>query len=85
MEPYIKDVRLIFGIFNPLPPCPHSGQIFSTEFTQHPLLCLFLSHLPPSCGRPLWMVPILDVRVGDDLLDHVVASCLSRGVHQALC
>ena len=23
--PYIKDVRKIFGIFDPLPPCPHFG------------------------------------------------------------
>ena len=28
-EPIIKGVRKIFGIFEPLPPCPHFRQIYS--------------------------------------------------------
>ena len=45
--PYIKDVRKIFGFFDPLPPCPHFGQIYSAKITQPPLSCLLLGYFPP--------------------------------------
>ena len=38
----IYDVRKIFGILDPLPPCPHLGLIYSTKFTKPPLLHLLL-------------------------------------------
>ena len=35
--PFTKDVRKIFGLFDPLPPsCPHFGQIYSTVHTTSP-------------------------------------------------
>ena len=40
--PSIYDVRKILGFFDPLPPCPHLGLIYSTKFTQRPLLHLLL-------------------------------------------
>ena len=41
------------------PPCPHLGLIYSTKFTQPPLLHLLLGYapLPPQCGRHIWMPP----------------------------
>ena len=39
--PSIYDVRRILGFFAP-PPCPHLGLIYSTKFTQPPLLHLLL-------------------------------------------
>ena len=47
--PFIKDIRKIFGILYPLPPCQHFDLIYSTKITQPPLLSLLLdqphSHL----------------------------------------
>ena len=40
--PSIYDVRKNFGNLDPLPPCPHLGLIYSTKFTQPPLLHLLL-------------------------------------------
>ena len=40
--PSIYDVRKILGFLDPLPPCPHLGLIYSTKFTQPPLLHLLL-------------------------------------------
>ena len=40
--PAIYDVRKFLGFFDPLPPCPHLGLIYSTKFTQPPLLHLLL-------------------------------------------
>ena len=50
--------RKIFGVLDPLPPCPQLGFIYSIKFTQPPFVCLLLSqpHPPPN-KRPLWMVP----------------------------
>ena len=41
-------IELHPGIFWPLPPCPHFGQIYRTKFTQPLLLCLISGqpHLP---------------------------------------
>ena len=48
MGPYIKDVRKIFGILDPLPPpCPHFYQTYKSKSTQPPLLCLLLGYPPP--------------------------------------
>ena len=57
--PSIYDVRKILGFFDPLPPCLHLGLIYSTKFTQPPLLHLLLGKppLPPQCGRHIWMPP----------------------------
>ena len=35
-------VRKMLGFFDPLPPCPYLGLIYSTKFTQPPLLHLLL-------------------------------------------
>ena len=42
LGPSIYDVRKILGFFDLLPPCPHLGLIYSTKFTQPPLLHLLL-------------------------------------------
>ena len=43
----MSDVRKIFVIFDPLPPCLHLALIHSIESTQPPLLCLLLGQPPP--------------------------------------
>ena len=58
--PYIKDVRKIFGIFDPLPPLV---RIFARSIRVNPrnlpyYVCFWATPLPPSwCGRPLCMAP----------------------------
>ena len=57
----MKDVHNVSWILDPLPLISISGLISSTEFTQHPLLCLLSGHphSPAPCVRPLWMDPKL--------------------------
>ena len=58
-------IRKIFGILDPLPPCSQSGLIYSTKFTQPPLLHshsgqIFRPPLPLSSniinGSPLTLI-----------------------------
>ena len=43
------DARNIFGFIDPLTPCPHLNLIYTTKYTQPPLLCpLFEDPLPLS-------------------------------------
>ena len=44
----IYDVRKIFRILDPIPPCPQLGLIYSTKFTQPPLLHHLLGQPPSS-------------------------------------
>ena len=41
-QPKGPSIYEILGFFNPSPPCPHLGLIYSTKFTQPPLLHLLL-------------------------------------------
>ena len=58
--PYIKDVRKIFGFFDPLPPLV---RILARAIRVNPrnlpyYVCFWATPLPPSrCGRPLCMAP----------------------------
>ena len=38
----------MLGFFNPLPPCPHLGLIYSTKFTQNLPYYIFFWANPPS-------------------------------------
>ena len=42
-----NEVGKIFGIFDPLSPCLHLGLIYSTKFTQPPLLHLLFGYPSP--------------------------------------
>ena len=53
--PFIKDVHKIFWVFDPLPPCPHFGQIYSSEITQPPLPYLLMGQTPPPFVRTSFM------------------------------
>ena len=47
MGPSIYEVRKILGFFDPLPPCPHLGLIYSTKFTNLPYYIFFWANPPP--------------------------------------
>ena len=59
-----KDVRKIFGIFNPPPPFVRISRNLSLLFV--PKIRQFSNPpLPPQCGRPLCMVPMRILQVVD--------------------
>ena len=54
--PYIKDVRKIFGIFNPPSPFVRISHNLSVLFVRK-IWQFSNPPSPPQCGRPLCMVP----------------------------
>ena len=48
------------GFFTPSPLCPQFGLIYSTKFTQPPILHLHFGYPPPpsQCGRHIWTPPL---------------------------
>ena len=59
-EASINDIRKIFELFDPLPPCLHLELIYTIKFTQFPLLRpLFHGHPPPPMRTSYLDAPLL--------------------------